>query len=120
MSVAHHSNYLAWFEVGRTDLCREAGISYREIEAGGWVLVVTEATCKYRRPFLYDDEVVIRTFVEFAGNRSIRFRYELFDAAVTTLHADGTTSHFWLDRTSRKPVTADAEIVGLFAPFVGC
>ncbi|HVT03074.1 MAG TPA: thioesterase family protein, partial [Thermoanaerobaculia bacterium] len=42
MAVAHHSNYLAWFEVGRTDLCREAGISYREIEARGYVLVVTE------------------------------------------------------------------------------
>lgn len=119
MAVAHHSNYLAWFEVGRTDLCREAGISYREIEARGYVLVVTEATCKYRRPFLYDDEVVIRTFVEFAGNRSIRFRYALYDETCSTLRADGTTSHFWLDRTTRKPVTANPEIVGLFTPFVG-
>ncbi|HVT05358.1 MAG TPA: thioesterase family protein, partial [Thermoanaerobaculia bacterium] len=74
---------------------------------------------KYRRPFLYDDEVVIRTFVEFAGNRSIRFRYALYDETCSTLRADGTTSHFWLDRTTRKPVTANPEIVGLFTPFVG-
>jgi len=63
MGIAHHSNYVVWFEIGRTDLCRAAGFPYTEIEARGRILVVTEITCRYRKPYRYDDEVVIRTSV---------------------------------------------------------
>ena len=56
MGIAHHSNYIVWYEVGRTDLCREAGLTYREIEERGFLLVVVEINCSYRTPYRYDDE----------------------------------------------------------------
>jgi acyl-CoA thioester hydrolase len=117
MGIAHHSNYIVWFEVGRTDLCRETGFTYRAIEERGFVLVVTEIGCRYRVPFHYDDEVVIVTTVEESASRSIRVGYELRDASGERLHASGFSVHFWVDRETRRPVTADPEIIAAFAPF---
>ncbi|HXG58021.1 MAG TPA: thioesterase family protein [Thermoanaerobaculia bacterium] len=111
MGIAHHANYIVWFEIGRTDLCRAAGITYREIEERGYLLVVVEVGCRYRTPFRYDDEVLIRTSLDDAGSRSMRFGYELRDASGATLHGEGFSRHLWLDRESRKPVVAPKEIV---------
>ncbi len=118
MGIAHHSNYLVWFEVGRTDLCRAAGITYAEIEARGYLLVVTEIGCRYRSPFRYDEEVLIRTSIAGASSRSMSFAYELYDAAGTDLRASGLSTHLWLDRETRRPVRADAEIMRAFAPYL--
>lgn len=118
MGIAHHSNYLVWFEIGRTDLCRAAGFSYNEIEARGFILVVTEIACRYRIPYRYDDEVLIRTSIGEAASRAMRFVYELYDASGETLHATGFSAHLWLDRETRKPVRADAEAMKAFAAWV--
>ena len=118
MGIAHHSNYLVWFEIGRTDLCRLAGLPYSEIERRGYILVVTDITCRYRIPYLYDDEVVIRTSVAEMASRSMKFHYELWNAAGDTLHATGSSSHLWLDRETRKPVRADEEAMRAFASYV--
>ena len=115
MAIAHHGNYITWFEVGRTDLCRQVGLTYSRIEELGFLLVVSEVSCKYRVPYRYDDEVVIRTAVTDAGSRSMRFGYELFDGEVTTLHASGFSQHLWLDRATRRPVVAPKELVTYFA-----
>ena len=117
MGIAHHANYLVWFEIGRTDLCRETGFSYAEIEARGYLLVVSDAGCRYRTPFRYDDEVRIRTFVQEWGSRGLTFGYELYGAA-GDLRASGFTSHVWVSRKTRKPVRADEEIAAAFAPFL--
>lgn len=115
MGIAHHANYLPWFEIGRTDLCRLLGTSYREIEERGLLLVVAEIGCRYRTPYRYDDEVVIRTTVEMASSRGMRFRYELFDASGGTLHASGFTSHIWLDAATRRPTAIRGEMLQKFA-----
>lgn len=116
MGIAHHANYLVWFEIGRTDLCRETGFSYSEIEARGYLLVVTEIGCRYRTSFRYDDEVLIRTHVAEVGSRSLKFGYDLYLGE--ELRATGFTAHLWLDRETRKPVRADAEVMRGFAPFL--
>ncbi len=117
MGIAHHSNYIVWFEIGRTDLCRETGFPYAAIESRGFLLVVTEVACRFRIPYLYDDEVLIRTSVAEAASRAIRFSYELLNGAGDVLHASGFSAHLWLDRESRKPVRADAEVMKAFEPF---
>lgn len=117
MGIAHHSNYLVWFEIGRTDLCRDAGIPYADIEARGYMLVVTEIGCRYRTAFRYDEEVIIRTSIAEAQSRAMRFAYELYDAA-EELRATGFSSHLWLDRETRRPVRADAEAMERFRPFL--
>ncbi|HEY5611236.1 MAG TPA: thioesterase family protein [Thermoanaerobaculia bacterium] len=118
MGIAHHSNYVVWFEMGRTDLCREAGITYREIEEQGYLLVVTEIACRYLVPFDYDDEVVIRTSLANAASRAFRFAYELRDGSGARLHATGTSSHLWLDRATRRPVVAPIAITQKFEAFM--
>jgi acyl-CoA thioester hydrolase len=118
MGIAHHSNYIVWFEVGRTDLCRETGFAYADIEARGYLLVVTEIACRYRIPFRYDDEVLIRTAVSEAGSRMIKFAYELCDAATGEVRANGSSTHLWLDARTRRPVRADEEVMRGFAPFL--
>jgi acyl-CoA thioester hydrolase len=116
MGIAHHANYIVWFEIGRTDYCRATGVTYREIEERGYLLVVVEVQCRYRTPFRYDDEVVVRTSVAENGSRSMKFAYELRDAA-GELHATGSSQHFWVNRETRKPVVADAEVVAKFKEF---
>jgi acyl-CoA thioester hydrolase len=118
MGIAHHSNYIVWFEIGRTDLCRETGFPYAEIENRGFLLVVTEIGCRYRTAFRYDAEVLIRTSVATAASRAIRFAYELWDGTATELRATGFSSHMWLDRVTRKPSRADDEVMRAFAPFI--
>lgn len=118
MGIAHHSNYVVWFEIGRTDLCRATGIPYAEIERRGYILVVTEIHCRYRTPFRYDDEVLIRTSVGEMGSRLMKFTYELFDGDGRERRANGSSSHVWLDLQSRRPVRADAEVVRAFEEYL--
>ena len=118
MGIAHHSNYLVWFEIGRTDFCRETGISYSEIERRGYLLVVTEIACRFRTPFRYDEEVLIRTSVSEVASRAMRFAYELYDSEAKELRASGFSAHLWLDLKTRKPVRADAEVMKAFEPFL--
>ena len=115
MGIAHHANYIVWFEIGRTDFCRETGVGYREIEERGFLLVVTAVGCRYRTPFRYDDDVVIRTSVSEVGSRKVSFAYELRKAGSDTLHASGDSTHIWLDRTTRRPVKGDEEVIRAFA-----
>jgi acyl-CoA thioester hydrolase len=118
MGIAHHANYIVWFEIGRTDLCRATGFPYNEIESRGFILVVTDFQCRYRTPYRYDDEVLIRTSVAEMGSRGIKFAYELYDARGETLRANGTSSHLWLDEKTRKPVRADEEVMHAFRAFI--
>ena len=118
MGIAHHSNYIVWFEIGRTDLCRETGFTYKAIEERGLILVVTEITCRYRTPYQYDDEVLIRTYVAEAASRAMKFGYELLNGSGDRVHATGHSMHVWVDRESRRPTTADEEVMKGFAAFL--
>ena len=117
MAIVHHANYFVWFEIGRTDLCREAGFAYSVIEERGYILVVTEITCRYRAPYHYDDEVLMRTNIADAASRLMKFGYELWDASGARLHANGTSTHVWVDRATRRPVTAPEDIMEAFRRF---
>ena len=111
--IAYSAHYLVWFEIGRTEWCRHAGIDYRELEAQGYLLVVTEATCRYLAPARYDDEVLIRTRVVSANRRQLRFQYDLRLKEKGTSLATGETTHLWIDRTG-KPVALPSQINRLF------
>ncbi|MEO8217507.1 MAG: thioesterase family protein [Acidobacteriota bacterium] len=118
MGIAHHANYLVWFEIGRTDLCERTGMRYRDIELSGVLLVVAEIQCVYRIPYRYDEDVVIRTSIVETSSRSMRFGYELLNGDGTARHATGTTRHLWLDRETRRPVVAPAAVMAAFAPWL--
>jgi acyl-CoA thioester hydrolase len=97
MGVVYYANYLVWFEVGRTDLLRRSGWTYRDMEADGYALPVVEAHCEYRQSAKYDDELEIRTTGALLSPVRVRFEYEIVRAADAALLASGYTMHASLD-----------------------
>lgn len=101
MGVVYYANYLVWFEVGRTDLLRGAGWSYREMEADGYMLPVLEANCVYRQPARYDDELDVKTTGALVSPVRVKFLYDLVRPADDVLLATRFTVHASLDRSGR-------------------
>ena len=101
MGVVYYANYLVWFEVGRTDLLRGSGWSYREMEVEGFSLPVIEAQCSYRQSARYDDDLDIRTTGTLLSRVRVRFNYEVVRAADDAVLAEGYTVHASLDQDGR-------------------
>lgn len=101
MGIAWHGHYLAWFEVGRTDLLRHQGVTYRELEAGGLRLPVIGAEMKFLRPALYDDVLEIRTTLARMAGARVRFEYEVHREGTPGPLATGTTEHAAVDERGR-------------------
>ena len=101
MGVVYHANYLVWFEVGRVELIRKMGLSYKEMEAqAGCMIAVVEATARYRSPARYDDELVIETRLTAVRSSVIRFAYRVLrDGAVL---CEGQTVHVVVDHEMKK------------------
>lgn len=98
MGVVYHSNYFVWFEVGRVELLRQLGFTYREMESqDGCVIAVVDARCRYKSPARYDDEIVIRTHLKNIRESMIHFAYEALRAADGALLAEGETTHIVVD-----------------------
>jgi acyl-CoA thioester hydrolase len=98
MGVVYHANHLIWFEVGRVELMREMGFSYRDMEReDGRFIAVAEVTCRYRAPVYYDEEIVVRTRLQKVRESVIVFSYELVRADNRTLLAEGETTHIVTD-----------------------
>jgi acyl-CoA thioester hydrolase len=93
MGVAHNKSYFEWFEIGRTEFCRQRGVPYEEIETLGFYLVVVEAFCKYRRPLRYDDVFVIRVSLREIAPKKVVFDYDLLTKEDRKLVASGYTVH---------------------------
>jgi acyl-CoA thioester hydrolase len=101
MGVAYHGNYFAWFEVGRTDLLRGMGLTYRDLERDGLRLPVIEASARFLRPALYDDVLQIRTQLAEVGGASLAFDYTVRRETTDEALAEGRTSHAAVDRDGR-------------------
>jgi acyl-CoA thioester hydrolase len=101
MGIVYYANYLVWFEVGRTDLLRGAGWSYREMEADGYKLPVLEAGCVYRQPARYDDEIEVRTTGTLVSPVRLKFTYDVVRKADEAQLATGHTIHAAIDRGGR-------------------
>lgn len=94
MGVVYHSNHFIWFEVGRVELLRQLGFSYKDMEtADDCFIAVVDARCRYKAPVHYDDEVVVRTYLKHVREKVIHFGYELLRAETKQLLAEGETTH---------------------------
>ncbi len=101
MQVAYYANYFVWFEVGRCDLLRSLGQTYRALEADGLLLPVIEAHCDYRRSARYDDELTVRTSGELLSPARVRFDYEVRRTDDAVVSAVGRTVHAAVNRDGR-------------------
>jgi acyl-CoA thioester hydrolase len=108
MGVVYHSHYFIWFEVGRVELLRQLGFSYREMEReDGCFIAVVDARCRYKAPARYDDEVIIRTRLKNVRESLLRFGYEAVRAADGVSLAEGETTHMVIDSNMlRRPMPA--------------
>jgi len=101
MGFAYNANYLRWFEIGRTELFRSLGLTYREIESRGIYLPVSEVYCRFITPVQYDDLLVIETSIDPAVKGGMKFDYQLFNDDGQKAIATGYTKHPCVDREGR-------------------
>ena len=108
MGVVYHSNHFIWFEVGRVELLRQMGFSYRDMESqDNRFIAVAEATCRYRAPVRYDEEVLVRTRLKNARDSVVHFGYELVRLSDGALLAEGETTHIVTDAQMKIAVLPD-------------
>ncbi len=102
MGVVYHANFLVWFEVGRVELIRAAGIEYKRMETeDDCHIVVADVKCRYHHSARYDEILRIRTRIAESRNRIIKFSYEVFRDADDKLLATGETTHVICRRNGR-------------------
>ncbi len=119
MGVVYHSNHFIWFEVGRVELLRQLGFSYREMESqDNCFIAVVDARCRYKAPVRYDDEVVVRTFLKHVRETVIHFGYELVRADDGKLLAEGETTHI-VANAQMKPRPLPERYMKVFRSAVG-
>jgi acyl-CoA thioester hydrolase len=92
MGVVYHANYLIWFDRARTELMRETGLTYKELEQQGVYLAVSEVRVRYRAAARYDDLVRVRCWVRELASRRVTFGYVVERAGTGELLATGETS----------------------------
>jgi acyl-CoA thioester hydrolase len=102
MGIVYYANYLVWFELGRVELLRSLGLAYSQLEKEHeCILPVVEASCRYRSPAKYDDEILIETRPAMLRGSVLKFAYRILrkevDGAKPTLLAEGETIHVVCD-----------------------
>lgn len=99
MGVVHHANYFAWFEMGRTEYCRELGMPYSAWEEQGVMLPVVEVECRYKSPARYDDLITVSCAASELRACSVKFSYEIIRSG--TVLATGWTKHGFCDTAGK-------------------
>lgn len=100
MGITHHSNYIRWMEEARTDFLKQIGWSYEKLEKTGIVSPVVEASCKYKNPTTFSDEVIISVSIESLKGLKIMIHYEMCKAD-GTLVAIADSTHCFLNKQGR-------------------
>ena len=101
MGIVYHTNYIRWFEVGRTELFRDMGILYTEVEAAGFNLPLTQVYCHYLLPTHYDDLIFVETEIAYLRRASMKFTYLIWDEKREKLLTEGYSIHACTDRAGK-------------------
>ncbi|MBR0362599.1 MAG: acyl-CoA thioesterase [Alistipes sp.] len=105
MGIVHHSNYVKFFEVARTEWLRAMGITYAEMERRGVMMPIVDVAVKYRNPALYDELISVTAFVDEAPKARMTFRYEVRGEDGREI-ATGSTTLGFIDSQTRRPQRA--------------
>lgn len=98
MGVVYHSRYFEWFEAARTEMLRNLGLPYKQLEKDGISLPVVEAQCRYRRPVFYDELMLIDTRMVQVSRSKLQLVYEVRHHDDQVLRAEGSTIHCYMGR----------------------
>jgi acyl-CoA thioester hydrolase, YbgC/YbaW family len=98
MGIVHHSNYLIWFEAGRTDFIKGSNISYTEMEQEGILIPLAESNCKYIVGAKYEDQLIIKTWVKELTPVKVEFNYSVIREVDQKEIAKGSTLHVFVNK----------------------
>jgi acyl-CoA thioester hydrolase len=118
MGVVYYANYFVWCEIGRVEFFRQLGYDYKQMEiADDCHLPVVEATCRYRAPARYDDEVVIETSVTTLRSHVIKFGYRLLRVSADgeQLLAEAETVHVSVDKQMQRKTLPEKYLTAIRA-----
>ena len=99
MGVVHHTHFFVWFEMGRTELLRNLGCTYGDMENEGIFMPVVEASCRYRSPARYDETLEVETTLGEISASRISFHYRLRRTGADKVLAEGRTVHATVNRS---------------------
>jgi acyl-CoA thioester hydrolase len=103
MNVVYHGNYIQFYEIGRTEALRSLGLTYKQVEATGVIMPVTEVHSKFIRPALYDDLItVVTTVKEMPLHHKIVFHSEIFNEKKQLLNVGDVTLYFMDAKTMKR------------------
>ena len=105
MGIVHHSNYIKFFEVARTEWLRAIGLTYAEMERRGVMMPIVEVNVKYRQPAYYDELISVTAMVEELPMARMVFKYEIHGDDGRDI-ASGSTTLGFIDSTTRRPQRA--------------
>ncbi len=114
--VVHHANYLRYFELGRSELMRDLGYPYREVEADGFVYPIIELGNSYYQPLQYDDPMWVHTRPAQLERVRVRFDYLITNADSGEVLCQGFTRHCCLG-SSGKPAPIDEQTTKFWQSF---
>ena len=108
--VVYYANYLRWFEIGRTEILRQAGFNYADYEKKSLIAPVVEVKCNYNDSARYNDLIIIETNIEKIGNSSIKFNYKIIRKKDKKLLAEGYTVNVFVDMKTKKSTNIPEEL----------
>jgi acyl-CoA thioester hydrolase len=101
MGIVYHTNYIRWFEVGRTELLRGMGITHEGMRGEPFLLPLTRVYCHYLAPARIDDVLIIEAEITWLKRASIRFQYEIWNERRNVKHVEGWSVHACTNREGR-------------------
>ena len=114
MGVVHHSNYIRYFEIGRTELMRKKGLCYKMLEDSGTVMPITNVEVRYFYPALYDEVLSIKSSIKEMPKARITFQYKIYNEQKKLLVAGSTTLAF-VNKLTGRPQRAPETMIKALA-----
>ncbi|MEN0053496.1 MAG: thioesterase family protein [Mucilaginibacter sp.] len=116
MGYMYYGNYAQFYEVGRVEMLRSMGLTYKGMEDSGIMLPVLELKCKYLKPALYDEEISVRVIIDKIPGIRIHFRYELSNEKGELIN-QGETLLAFINMTTNRPCRPPQDFIDKLVPF---
>ena len=110
MGYMYYGNYATFYEVGRVEMLRSLGLTYKSMEDSGIIMPVIDLKCKYILPALYDEEITVKVFIDKMPSLRIHFRYELYNESGELINMGETTLVF-IDQVKKKACLPSKEFL---------
>lgn len=117
MQFVHHEKYIEYFEVARTEMLRNIGLTYHTVEAKGFMLPLLEVNVKYKNPAFYDDLLFVRAFVAELPNFKVLINYTIHRTEENILVADGFSEHVFMNKETKKAVRPPDFFIHAIKPY---